>query len=228
MLACHGPILSRHLYPWSPKNLYLFLTKWPSLLSRNFKQKPTHVSADRMVFTALWGKYHMYPSLYVLGFFFLNSEACYISPALSSFEVHREIIFIELQKIYCTWLHRSHTLANIDPVCIRPPHWGLHTSVYLSYVFWWTNDFQMQNFKNSHFCTPFLSSIHNRSHNIKFTSALVSSPQVFYVLVTHIFVSLLFSHTMNACVRFEKLTLMSNIPIFKDQKSNISLLYRFL
>ena len=49
--------------------------------------------------------------------------------------------------------------------------------------------------KNSHFCRPFLSSIHNRSLNIKFTSALVSSPQVFYVLVTHIFLNLLFSRT---------------------------------
>ena len=204
MLACHGPILSRHLYPWSPKNLYLFLTKWPSLLSRNFKQKPTHVSTDRMVFTALWGIYHMYPSLYVLGFFFLNSKACYISPALSSFEVHREIIFIELQKISCTWLHCSHTLANIDPVCIRPPHWGLHTSVLLViYVFLWTNDFRMHDFKNSHFVTPFLSAIHNRSHNIKFTSAMVSSSQVFYVLVTLLWTSYFHTH-MNACVRFER------------------------
>ena len=162
-------------------------------------------------------------------FSLLNSEVCNISPALSSFEIHREIIFIKLKKNYPSHDYIALTRWQTSIQFVSGLRTGASTQVfYLSYVFWWTNDFQMQNFKNSQFCTPFLSSIHNRSHNIKFTSALVSSPQVFYVLVTHIFVSLLFSHTMNACVRFGKLTLTSNIPIFKDQKLNISFLYRFL
>ena len=149
-------------------------------------------------------------------FSLLNSEVCNISPALSSFEIHREIIFIELQKISCTWLHCSHTLANIDPVCIRPPHWGLHTSVLLVICILWTYDFWMHDFKNPHFFTPFLSAIHNRSHNIKFTSAMVSSSQVFYVLVTHTFVNLLFSHTYECmCAIWRKKHLC---PIFHYSK----------
>ena len=65
----------------------------------NFKQKPTHVSADRMVFV-LFGVNTICILLFTSQVFFLNSKACYISPALSSFEIHREIIFIKLKKNY--------------------------------------------------------------------------------------------------------------------------------
>ena len=168
MLARHGPILSRHLYPWSLKNLYLFVTKWPSILSRNFKQKPTHVSADRMVFVLFGVKipyvsFSLRPRL----FFLLNSEAYYVFPAWSSFEVHREIIFIKLKKNYPAHDYIALTRWQTSIQFVSGLRTGASTQVfYLSYVFLWTYDFRMHDFKNSYFSTPFLSAIYTTDHTI--------------------------------------------------------------
>ena len=160
----------------------------------------------------------MYPSLYVLGFFsLLNSEAYYVFPAWSSFEVHREIIFIKLKK---TILHMITLLSHVgkhrsslyQASALRPPHKCFTCHMY----FCEHMIFECMISKIHTFFTPFLSAIHNRSHNIKFTSAMVSSSQVFYVMVTHTFVNLLFSHTYECiCAIWRKEHLC---PIFHYSK----------
>ena len=150
-------------------------------------------------------------------FSLLNSEVCNISPALSSFEIHREIIFIKLKK---TILHMITLLSHVgkhrsslyQASALGPPHkcftchmyfvniWFLNAWFQKSTLFYTTSLSHTQQITQYkvHFCNGFL-----------FTSVLRTCH-------THFCEPLIFTHIwMHVCDLKEK-TPMSNIPLFKD------------